>query len=151
MVTKYNCVQTVRKNCSSDWKTFCKFDAKGLIIWNFLRSLEKCIKSVKGNSNFRSRIFNQLFSGGFLDLIGTIKMAIWTSYLDIDTYMNKLENFSGQNKLNKKTYCELVLIFHFKFEFLRTFSVKWRLWISSLCNLTWNYYALFEIWCSLTK
>ena len=51
-------------------------------------------------------------------------------------------------QVDPKTYCELVLIFHFKFEFHHTFfSVKWGLWISSLCNLTWNYYALFVIWC----
>jgi hypothetical protein len=39
---------TVRKNCSSDWEFFLKFEAEGREFANILRSLEQFVRTVKG-------------------------------------------------------------------------------------------------------
>ena len=39
---------TVRKNCSSDWENFLKFEAEGREFAKVLRSLEQFIQTVKG-------------------------------------------------------------------------------------------------------
>ena len=43
---------TVRKNCSSDWEKFLKFEAEGREFAKNLRSLEQFIQTVKGQYNF---------------------------------------------------------------------------------------------------
>ena len=43
---------TVRKNCSSDWEFFSKFEAEGQEFAKNLRSLEQFIQAVKGQNNF---------------------------------------------------------------------------------------------------
>jgi hypothetical protein len=43
---------TVRKNCSSDWEKFLKFEAEGREFEFFLRSLEQFIQTTKGQNNF---------------------------------------------------------------------------------------------------
>ena len=53
----------MRKDCSTDREKLLKLEAVGLEFANFLGSLEKCIRTVKGPYNFL------ILSGGFLDLI----------------------------------------------------------------------------------
>ena len=56
----------MRRNCSSDREKLFKFEAEGREFANFLRSLEQLIRPVKGQTNFRNRIFFLTFSWGFL-------------------------------------------------------------------------------------
>ena len=44
--------RTMRKNCSSDWEFFLKFEAEGRLLANFMRSLVQFIHIVKGQNNF---------------------------------------------------------------------------------------------------
>ena len=60
---------TVRKKCSSDQEKLLKFEAKGREFAKLLRSLEQFIQTVKGQNNFRNRMFFFLFHEGFSDLI----------------------------------------------------------------------------------
>ena len=42
---------TVRKKCFSDWEKILKFEAEGGEFAKFLRSLEKFVRTVKGQNN----------------------------------------------------------------------------------------------------
>ena len=48
---------TVRKNCSTDWEKFLKFEAEGREFAKILRSLEQFIQTVKGQNNFIRMLF----------------------------------------------------------------------------------------------
>ena len=43
---------TMRKNCSSDREKLLKFEAEGREFAKILRSLEQCVRTVKGQNNF---------------------------------------------------------------------------------------------------
>ena len=64
---------TVRKNYSSDREKLLKFVAEGREFEKKLGSLEQSIWTVKGQYNFWNKIYSELVSGIFSDLIDRLE------------------------------------------------------------------------------